>query len=348
MASFMFNPADYPDLNKGNWTLTFPDFREVKALLARHIREFLPLAGFFKDGTPARDIGSERHTLNPMRNDKTVGSFSANLDTGAWIDRATGDAGSVLDLWAGIYGIDIQEGARKAMEAFGMESTNYFEPIPSRYTNSTQADPGKEEKPCKWAPAPAGAVPPVVLPFGYSTSTLYRYETAESELAFVVVRFDGPKGKTFGFFHYTSAGTWTNAEPVEFKGQRPLFNLPHLAHSVDLPVFLVEGEKCAEAVERMPLAGIVSTWACGVASIDKTAWTSLEGRRVVLWPDNDKPGSEAMDHITEKLLALHCRVFRVPVPKGKPPKWDAWDCLHEDPTGLTGTTLVLSCTEVKP
>jgi putative DNA primase/helicase len=40
--------------------------------------------------------GHEWKALNPTRADSRVGSFSVNLDTGAWADFATGDKGGDL------------------------------------------------------------------------------------------------------------------------------------------------------------------------------------------------------------------------------------------------------------
>ena len=40
-----------------------------------------------------RRMGREYEALNPKREDRTLGSFRINLDTGKWADFATGDAG---------------------------------------------------------------------------------------------------------------------------------------------------------------------------------------------------------------------------------------------------------------
>jgi hypothetical protein len=40
-----------------------------------------------------RRSGREYEALNPKRNDRSLGSFRINLETGRWADFATGDAG---------------------------------------------------------------------------------------------------------------------------------------------------------------------------------------------------------------------------------------------------------------
>ncbi len=323
-----------------------PDFREVKVLLARHVRDFLPLAGHFHDGTPAHDKGNERHTLNPMRDDNHCGSFSANLVTGAWIDRATGEAGSVLDLFSGIRGETLQEACRSAVAAYGMESAIYrLEPREARL-EASEGEPGEGRM---WANPPEGAKPVILSRKGkrMHAEAVYRYETGAGELAFAIVRLHfAPSPKFFLFIHYTTAGEWVNEEPAEFKGRRPLFNLREVLAFPDLPVLLTEGEKAARAAMQIKSGAVVSTWAGGAGAVGSTDWSPLSGRAVILWPDNDQPGRDAMKAIYRILKAQGCTMFAVQVPDGKPDGWDAADCLEEDPTGRAGALLVLSARRV--
>src|SRR5260370_15782495 len=48
-----------------------------------------------------RRRGRRWYALNPLRNDRHVGSFSVDLATGRWADFATGDSGAdVINLYA--------------------------------------------------------------------------------------------------------------------------------------------------------------------------------------------------------------------------------------------------------
>jgi 5S rRNA maturation endonuclease (ribonuclease M5) len=110
----------------------------------------------------------------------------------------------------------------------------------------------------------------------------------------------------------------------EFKAPeiRPLYRLPKVA--ADDWVVLVEGEKCAEALEAI---GVTATTAMGGsgAPLEKTDWSPLAGKRVILWPDNDEAGRAYMERVASHLRALGCDVSTVDIPAGAPPKWDAAD-----------------------
>ncbi len=83
----------------------------------------------------------------------------------------------------------------------------------------------------------------------------------------------------------------------------PLYGSERLAKlRPDAGVLLVEGEKAAEAVWSMglPAVGTV-TGASGCPGL--VALEPLRGRRVIFWPDADKPGREHMDRLARALAA---------------------------------------------
>lgn len=75
----------------------------------------------------------------------------------------------------------------------------------------------------------------------------------------------------------------------------------------NVPVVVAEGEKAAHALTRagIPAVGTV-TGASGTPS--RHVLTVLGGRRVVLWPDNDKEGRSHMQRIGKQLLELEAEV----------------------------------------
>ncbi len=79
---------------------------------------------------------------------------------------------------------------------------------------------------------------------------------------------------------------------------RPLYNLPGIAQA--WTVVLVEGEKCAEALIQ---AGICATTAMNGANapVDKTNWSPLAGKAVLIWPDHDTPGRTYAEHAAPAL-----------------------------------------------
>jgi hypothetical protein len=67
------------------------DFTAVRYAVQWHVPDLV--VRWLADG---RKQGNEWIARNPNRDDRTPGSFSVNLTSGAWADFATGDRGSDL------------------------------------------------------------------------------------------------------------------------------------------------------------------------------------------------------------------------------------------------------------
>jgi uncharacterized protein (DUF927 family) len=107
---------------------------------------------------------------------------------------------------------------------------------------------------------------------------------------------------------------------------RPLYNLPALLVAPDAPVIVCEGEKKAEAVQRL-FPGCVGTASIGGSKAPrKSDWTTLSGRAVVIWPDNDEPGRRYAQAVAALVTAAGAAsVAIVGVPESWPKKWDLAD-----------------------
>ena len=107
---------------------------------------------------------------------------------------------------------------------------------------------------------------------------------------------------------------------------RPLYRLPEWTTSPS--VVLVEGEGKADALHSV---GVVATSAMqgARAPIEKTDWSPLAGKTVIIWPDNDEPGLIYAKSASVKLASIGCMVKLVLIPADKPAKWDAGDCVAE-------------------
>ena len=82
------------------------------------------------------------------------------------------------------------------------------------------------------------------------------------------------------------AGGWQIGDPA---GKWPLLNLHEISTAEkSKPVFIAEGEKACEAGSVIGL--LCTTSAHGAKSPQKTDWSPLEGRNVVILPDNDEAG----------------------------------------------------------
>jgi putative DNA primase/helicase len=135
---------------------------------------------------------------------------------------------------------------------------------------------------------------------------------------FLVCRFPGKKIRPL---HWTGSRWEWKAPPAP----RPLLNLDQLRARTGT-VLIVEGEKAADAAAKLYPKAVVTTWPSGCKAIDKADWSPLQGRRVILWPDADTVGQQAMDRLAQLLLRLPVdRVQMVTPPAGSPEGWDLAD-----------------------
>lgn len=133
---------------------------------------------------------------------------------------------------------------------------------------------------------------------------------------FVVARFPGKKIRPLSF----EGGEWKWKAPP---APRPLLNLAGLTERPDASVLVVEGEKTWDAAVRLFPTAVAVTWASGCKAIDKSDWSPLQGRKVVLWPDNDAPGVQAMAQLAQRLLRLGVKSVRL---VACDPAWaEGWD-----------------------
>ena len=135
---------------------------------------------------------------------------------------------------------------------------------------------------------------------------------------FLVCRFPGKKIRPL----WWSGSRWEWKAPP---APRPLLNLERLRASTGT-VLVVEGEKTADAAAKLYPKAIVTTWPSGCKAIDKADWSPLIGRRVILWPDADQPGRQAMGKLAQRLLRLPVdRVQIVTPPADSSEGWDLAD-----------------------
>lgn len=126
-----------------------------------------------------------------------------------------------------------------------------------------------------------------------------------------------------------------------FPRPRPLFGLDDLAARPDAPVILVEGEKCrAACAGALPMYVAVS-WPGGGKGVPYVHWGPLRGRNIVLWPDADEPGRQAMLGYRDYQKRFHWgiaqhlhadarpKTLRVIDTEGQPKGWDIADALAD-------------------
>lgn len=245
-------------------------------------------------------------------------SLSVNIVTGAWADFATGEkGGDMISLYAAIKGLQQHEAALQlGGETFTHPVPN---PIPERVKQKVRkviapVPPGMGRHHCN------------TQRFG-EPSRVWDYLDADGALLGHVARYDPPGGKEFLPFTvsqgdngipYWGTGSWTSP--------RPLYGLRELAQRPDDPVMIVEGEKAADAARLMCPAYVVVAWPGGAQAWKMADFRPVYRRStVILWPDNDDPGTRAMWELGHALMK-HCPIVKIILPtKHTPDKFDAAD-----------------------
>jgi len=142
----------------------------------------------------------------------------------------------------------------------------------------------------------------------YSKS--WDYLDASGRTVGVVVRWnprDGGEGKTIRPVSRHPDGRWRVAAMPE---PRPLYRLPEiLAAPEGKFIFVVEGEKCADAIASLGFHATTS--AGGANAADKTDWSPLRGKNVVILPDNDSAGERYADEVARLCREVGVASIRV-------------------------------------
>ena len=110
---------------------------------------------------------------------------------------------------------------------------------------------------------------------------------------------------------------------------RPLYLLPKMLDNKVLPIMVTEGEKAADAANKIG-AGcfFATTWAGGASAVKYTDWSPLKGKLVTIWPDNDEAGFKAVFSLAEELMKAGADLDGIVLPdKEWPDKADAADFL---------------------
>jgi hypothetical protein len=171
-------------------------------------------------------------------------------------------------------------------------------------------------------------------------SAIYHYFDAQGVIVAKVMRYEldgvddkGKRKKTFRPYSLRVIDGKLKGVPAHPESDRPLYRLPHLAKTQT--IILVEGEKCADALASIKINATSAMQGCH-APIDKTDWTALKGKTVVVWPDADKGSYEWAKNVAQHLIGLGCTVKGVTPPADAAVGWDAADCIAEggDPQQL--------------
>lgn len=297
----------------------------------------------------------------PFHNEKTA-SFTVYADDSRYKCFGCGAAGDVIRFVMDHLGVGFPEaceilgGERQAPDA-----PRYEPPASDARTvyddlvaGASQVAPVAGQPLRLWNPKTgrwASFVPSMVFP----------YRASDAALLGCVVRIDRDDGKETPQVRY-ALGVGPAKEDGwvrwPFDRPRPLYGLERLAADPSRQVLVVEGEKCADAGQR--LLGLTTvSWPGGGQGWKYVDWQPLAGRSVALWPDADRkiaktaaqaakagvaqgemlpylqqPGPATMDGIAELLAALDCKVRVIDVGLDEA-RTDGWDVADAEADGWT-------------
>lgn len=276
------------------------DFDGLNSYLLTQIRNILP------EWLPGGNLNGQEYSCGDLRGGQGR-SCKVNVQTGRWADFSSTDkGGDLVSLYAAIHGVTQAEAFKTLSEQYNYKQTT---PNVPRATSE-----------------PASILPPdtVIIPdfrhhkYGLPIQT-WDYRTETNQLMFYVARYDSSDGKQF------IPWTWSGAHwvPKSWNAPRPLYGLETLVPGK--PILLVEGEKAALAARAIAHPHyVVLTWSGGSKAFTKTDFSPIYGRNILLWPDADKPGMDAMTKIAE-LLKPHAKEIKILDVSGESESSDAAD-----------------------
>lgn len=284
------------------------DFEGLAEYLLHKINQFLP------SWLPGGKIIGREYCCGGIRGGPGD-SFKVNTQTGRWAEFA-GDlkGGDMISLFAAIHGLDQGEAAQRLAVQFSY-----------KLRPDAPLAPLSEPEVVPPPPIAPVAVPAMVHSAFGPASSFWCYRDEAGRPMFYVARYETKEGKQF--FPWT----W-NGERWVMKGfpaPRPLYGLDLLKKAPGKAVMVVEGEKAADAARKLVGSTyVVVTWPNGAKAADKTDWAPIYGRPVILWPDADEPGRNAMRRVSD-LLKGFCEKIKIINVDDQQDGWDAADAYEE-------------------
>ena len=245
-------------------------------------------------------------------------SLSISLKTGKWYDHATDEkGGDLVSLFAAVHNLKQIEAAKELQDDLNI--------MPFKPQAKRKAPIASESQ---WEHAltqPTNSVPQH-WEHG-EPHHIYKYADTAGRPVGAILRWDLPNGKkeirqiSWMRHKKTNRCTWIWQA---FNAPRPLYKGELLDKMPNADVVIVEGEKAADALADKLPSHIVLSWAGGSKAISQSDWSVLDGRKVLIWGDNDAPGRQAANELQAATQGVV-----VDAPSDKAEGWDAADAVDE-------------------
>jgi 5S rRNA maturation endonuclease (ribonuclease M5) len=215
---------------------------------------------------------------------------------GNWYDFSENTGGDIFSLWSEVRGYHKSDFSKLLAEV----SQWLGNPIVTRENRATHSYNSSDD-------------------LGKPTAK-WDYFDKEGKLIACVYRYDTEDGKEFRVWDVKN-------RKAKSPDPRPLYNIPGIFSAKK--IILVEGEKSADSLIAFGFTATTAMFGAS-APINKTDWSPLLGKEVIIWPDNDDAGLEYGKKVAAHLLKVASFVSIVTPPKNKPLKWDAADAVLEN------------------
>lgn len=236
-------------------------------------------------------------------------SFAFNIDTQKWADFAANDhqGGDIISLVAKIKSISQFDAAKLLADQYGYVTDN----------------------------SARNFIPNFIMPNLGKPERVYIYKNILGQPTHAVPRYvleeknsKGKFKKEFRQWHFNDEQNKWIAKTTE---TTPLYNLDLIKAFPDKKVVVCEGEKAAEAAQKVlgDKSYVTTCWIGGskLTVIKKVNLSALFGRNVVLWPDNDEEGINAMAFVAEQIAQAATSINLIMAKESDPATFDAADLL---------------------
>lgn len=176
-------------------------------------------------------------------------------------------------------------------------------------------------------PAPELDMSRVIHPTLGKPILYHPYRDKDGNLLNYVFRFAAEGNKIWPYSFTDKGWRWK-----QLPSPRPLYNLVMLNKLKDKTIIIVEGEKCADALQAKLPENPVITWSGGANGVNSADFSPLYGKEnIIIWPDHDEPGISAASRIEKILSKNGCKDINIlNIPDDKPKGWDCADAILEE------------------
>lgn len=177
----------------------------------------------------------------------------------------------------------------------------------------------------------------------YNEIARHAYRDQNGDLLFYTLRLVKKSNPSEKMVVPLSYGQWNGSDEASWclkahqSDKRGLYKLELISEYPKAKILVVEGEKTADAAQKLYSKDsvICVSWQGGSGAVAKSDWSSLFGRDIVIWPDNDRAGFKAAESIVSELRKTGVKSLKVVSKEDLVSKFpDKWDLADPLPAGM--------------